>query len=246
MKVIPGVLLGGAMMLVSVGLAVGQGVNPNASGAASSSTSSSGAVEVPGPVDAQGSMQATTDAEAKANADAEQTLNRIRERARKASAKLSATIQKQLADISREIDAEANEKGDVVIAGRIAPEFGMTAAAMMAEQSKFDVGPGELMIAHTLMANSKSNVTLEQLFALHSEGFGWGQIAHGLDLKLGEVTAAMKSESNVAAGRAKADGKPARISSSAKVASTTKAGVHAGPATAGAATNVGVGVKVGN
>jgi hypothetical protein len=101
------------------------------------------------------------------------------------------------------------------------------------------------MIAHTLMANSRTAVTVEQLFLLQREGFGWGQIAHGLNLRLGEVVAAVKSEGNVAAGRAKADGRPAMIHSGTHVNAGTKAGVRAGPATAGAASSVGAGVKVG-
>ncbi|HEY2924068.1 MAG TPA: hypothetical protein VGJ98_03810 [Candidatus Eisenbacteria bacterium] len=255
MRAISGVLLGYALILASVGVAMGQGGDASASGTASSTTRSQGAVEIPGPIDAQGTMQSATKAEADASADAgmkadadakaKAILNTIRERAKNASTKARAKVEKELAEISSQIDAEANGKGDIIVAGRIAPEFGMTGEAMIAEQSKFDTGLGELMIAHTLMANSRTAVTVEQLFLLQREGFGWGQIAHGLNLRLGEVVAAVKSEGNVAAGRAKADGRPAMIHSGTHVNAGTKAGVRAGPATAGAASSVGAGVKVG-
>ena len=261
MKAISGVLLCSALILGSVGAAMGQGSDPNASGAASAGTRSQGTVDVNGPIDAQGNMTSATatkgeasteagmNAESRANADgsasAEANLSAIRERAKNTSAKTRAAVEKQLSEISREIDAEANQKGDVIVAGRIAPEFGMTSAAMMAEQSKLDVGMGELMIAHTLVSNSKTAVTAEQLFSLQHEGLGWGQIAHGLNLRLGEVAAAMKSEGNVAAGRAKADGKPAMIRSGTQVSTNTNAGVRAGRVSAGAASSVGLGVKLG-
>jgi len=244
MRTIPGVLLISALILASVGMALAQEKDPNASGAASAGATSTGAVEVPGPIDAQGNMQAGTDAQANAETDA--TLTSIRERAKKASSKACAAVQKQLAEISRQIDAEADMKGDILVAGRVAPEFGMSAEAMTAEESNLGAGLGELIIAHTLIANSRTAVTADQLFTLHREGMGWGQIAHGLNLRIGELTAAVKSEYNVAAGRAKADGRAAMIHSGTNVSANTKAGVHAGPASAGAASSVGVGVKVGN
>ncbi len=244
MKVLPGVFLGSALILASVGAALGQQADPNVSGTTSSSSGSAGTVNVQGPVDAQGNMQAANNAEAGANAEA--TLNPIRERAKKASMKTCAAVQKQLGEISRQIDAEANEKGDVLVAGRIAPEFGMTAEAMTAEQAQFNTGMGEIMIAHTLMANSKTAVTVEQLFQLHQEGLGWGQIAHGLNLKVSEMAAAMSSEQSVALGRAKADGKVAMIHSDAKVASSAKSGSRAGSSHPGTASSAGVGLNVGN
>jgi hypothetical protein len=248
MKVIPGVFLGSALILASVGVALGQQADPSVSGTTSSNSNSTGTVDVKGPVDAQGNMQTAAGTDAAANTDA--SLDPIRERAKKASAKTCAVIQKQLAQISRQIDAEANEKGDVVVAGRMAPEFGMAPEAMTAEQSQFGTGMGEITIAHTLMANSKTTVTCEQLFQLHKEGLGWAQIAHGLNLRLGDLNAAMNSEMNVASGRVKADGKVAMIHSDTRVASSTraagKAGVQAGSTGVGSASSAGVGLKVGN
>jgi hypothetical protein len=248
MRVIPGVFLGSALILASVGAALGQQADPSASGTTSSNSGSTGTVDVQGPMDAQGNMQATTNTDNGANADA--SLNAIRERAKKASTKTCAAVQKQLGEISRQIDAETNAKGDVIVAGRMAPEFGMTAEAMTAEQSKFDTGMGELTIAHTLMANSKTEVTMEQIFQLHQEGLGWGQIAHGLNLRISELAAAMTSEQNVASGRAKADGKVAMIHSDTRLATSTKAGAKAGAPLGsthvGTASSAGVGLKVGN
>ena len=87
---------------------------------------------------------------------------------------------------------------------------------------------------------------MDQIFQLRDDGLGWGQIAYGLNLKMSEVTAAVKSEGNVAMGMAKADGKPAMIHSGTHIAATQNAGVHAGPASVGTASSVGVGLKVGN
>jgi hypothetical protein len=244
MKVLPSVFLSSALILASVGAALGQQGDPNASGTTSSNSGSTGTVDVQGPIDAQGNMQAATSSESGANAEV--SLNPIRERARKASTKACAAVQKQLGEISRQINAEANEKGDVIVAGRMAPEFGMTPEAMTAEQGRFNTGMGEIVIAHTLMSNSSTAVTAEQLFQLHQEGLGWGQIAHGLNLRISELGTAVSSEQNVALGRTKADGKVAMIHSDTRVASSTKAGMQTGSTHAGAASSAGVGLKVGN
>ena len=124
----------------------------------------------------------------------------------------------------------------------------MTGDALVAEADKFGAGLGEVIIAHTLLANSKTPVTMDQLFALRKDGMGWGQIAQGMDLRLGDIVSAAMSEGKVAQGTAKADGKVSVIHSGATHAGTHAgmgAGVHAGKTGAGAAGSVGVGAKVG-
>jgi hypothetical protein len=221
-------LLGGVLILATAGIALAQG-----------------AVDANGQSSTQAQLKATTSAEAGANADA--SLKPIRERAMKTPAKSRAAVDKRLSEISAQISGEANEKGDVLVAGRIAPEFGLTAEALAAEKTKLDAGLGELVIAHTLAANSKTAVTAEQLFTLHREGLGWGQIAYGLNLRLNEVATAVASEGSVAAGRAKADGKPAMIHTGTRVAAgaTTNTGVRAGQTSVGTSSSLGVGVKTG-
>ena len=243
MKTISGVLLTSALILASAGVARGHETEPKQSGSASSGTISAGTFETQGPVNAQGTVQGATSAGA--GAETQASLNPIRDRAKKASAKAYATVQKELAEISSKVDAAVSKSGNAVVAGRIAPEFGMTAEAMIAEQSKVEAPLGELMIAHTLIANSKVAVTTEQLFMLQREGLGWGQIAHGLNLKLGEVTAAVKSESNIAVGLAKADGKPAAIRSGTQASANTNVSAQAAPIQAGVTNSAGIDVKLG-
>jgi hypothetical protein len=155
-------------------------------------------------------------------------------------------VDKKLTKISGDIDANATAKGKATAAGRVAPEFGMTGDALVAEADQFGAGLGEVVIAHTLLANSKTTVTMDQLFALRKDGMGWGQIAQGMNLRLGEVVSAVMSEGKVAQGTAKADGKVAMIHSGSTQASTHAglgAGVKAGHT--GAAGSIGVGAKVG-
>jgi hypothetical protein len=119
---------------------------------------------------------------------------------------------------------------------------------MMSERGSMDVGLGDLVIAHTLKANAKNEVTTEQLFQLRQEGMGWGQIAYGMGFNLDATTTAVRSEADVASGTLKTDGKVALIGAP-KVKTNTGAnagaGAHAGPIGTSASSNVGLGVNLG-
>jgi hypothetical protein len=248
MKQITGALLGGVLVLASVGIAFGQVSDPAASGAASTTTGTQSTLESkpPGaPTHVQAETQAQTATSAEASADANGALKAVRDRAKGAPAKTREAVEKKLTEISKEIDAEAAAKGHAVVADRVAAEFGMTSETLLAEQNTLNTGWGDLVIAHTLLANAKTPLTTEHLYSLHRSGFGWGQIAYGLNLRLGEVTAAVKSEGGVATGLTKADGKAAMIHSGARVGATTKTSAVAGKTSVGASSGVGVGVKVG-
>jgi hypothetical protein len=196
MKAISAVLLGYALVLSLVGTAFAKG-------------SSEGVVEVRDLRVLQGHADHSADPGAEGNSSA--SLDAIRDRAKGASAKALAKVERKLTEASRQIDAEANQYGDIVVAGRVAPEFGMRSEILAIEQSRLNTGMGDLVIAHTLAASSKRNVTAQQLLELQHEGLTWGRIAHGLDLRVDEVAAAVTSEAHVAAGRAPADGKPAMV-----------------------------------
>ncbi|TMQ57080.1 MAG: hypothetical protein E6K76_11655 [Candidatus Eisenbacteria bacterium] len=151
-------------------------------------------------------------AETKAGDHAKPELEAIRTRARMLSAKqIEATEPKVDAEI-KNVNTEASKEGSKV-PDRLAKQLGMTSDALAAEKAQFNAGFGELMIAHLLLSNEKSTstVTLADLFKMHEDGTGWGQIAHGMGLKLGDLVSAAKSEGRVATGKGKVDTKTPRI-----------------------------------
>jgi len=171
-------------------------------------------------------------------------IERVKERGNKVSAKERESIDKRLDEIERQIENEATTKGDAAVAGRIAGEFSMTADALTAERSQYSRGWGEMLVAHTLMANTKSDVTLADVLQMRNQGTGWAVIAHGLGLKLGDVVPAVKTEGRVALGLAKGDGKPAMIHASSSARAKAGAKVDAGKASSSAGAGVGVGVDI--
>lgn len=135
-----------------------------------------------------------------------------RERGKGVTAKETATIDKDLTTVAKGVDDKAAKDGDATVAGRLASDFGVSSDALLAEKAKYNVGWGDLMIAHTLGSNTLTGVTVDEIMIMRTtDAMGWGGIASGLDLKLGNVVSGVKSEAKVATGTSRADGKPAKI-----------------------------------
>jgi hypothetical protein len=195
---------------------------------------------------------ATTDAQAQADVaatlEAQQRMAAVKDKGAKVSADARAKAEAKLEASAKKTDAEA-QRGEGRVAERLAVEFGMTADALMAEKQELGCSWGELMIAHSLDANTTTEITTAQLVQLRKDGTGWGQIAAGLGLKLGEAVSAAQAESRVAAGLAKPDGKVAVIHGEGAHAGLgaqagANAGVRAGGTQVGANAGAGVGVGV--
>jgi hypothetical protein len=205
-----------------------------------------------GQTQAQGSLeksapaeQANAEAQANAKTEAEVKMAAIVQRGARTSAKTrsdaDAKIQSSVNDVNLKALGEGNEK----VADRLGTEFGTTADAMLAEKQSLGASWGDLMIAHTLEANSKAGLTVEQVYQMKKEGSGWGLIAAGMGFKLGEVVSAAQAESRVANGLVKADGKvhPMNANAAVNAGAGVKGGLSAG---AGVKADAGVGVKVGH
>jgi hypothetical protein len=118
-------------------------------------------------------------------------------------------VDRELAAAAREIDRAS--VGQTRIATFLGAEVGMSPDAILAEQRDLRVSWGNLTVAHTLSASDRGGMTVAQVLFLHDRGMGWGQIAAGLRFKLVDAVQAVNAESLVARGRARADGKAARI-----------------------------------
>ena len=143
-------------------------------------------------------------------------LAEIRTRAREMPASKRESVEKQLLTSSKRVDTDAAKLGEIPVRDRLAAEFGMTPEALAAQREVFKMGWGELMMAHTLVANSNGELTIEQIDALRKEGLGWGELAHGLGLNTTGFVTAVKNEVSVARGTAKPDGKAPVVVSAMK------------------------------
>src|SRR5262245_4920730 len=134
-------------------------------------------------------------------------LAAIVERGAKAPAKARDNADAKIQSSVNDVNDKAVTDGNAKVAERFAAEFGMPAEAVTAEKQNTGMSWGEWMVAHTLHASHAADLTIDEIYLMKKDGNGWSQIAMGMGFKLGDVVNAVRAESRVGAGRAKADGK---------------------------------------
>lgn len=156
-------------------------------------------------------------------------IQRIRDRAKTVDPAEKEKTEKSLRDGATQFDAATAKKDKVEVAGRLAAEFGGIPELYLGEKERLKTGWGDLSIAHTILQSAKTSVTIDQLYDLRQEGLGWGQIAHGLDLNVGEFVKAAnaKGRSTAPAGEAKTERAEAKGAVKANTAAKTNAPAEA-------------------
>lgn len=162
--------------------------------------------------------------EAKAMAD----IQRIRERAKQSTPPEKDPNEKSLRQSAAEVDVATAKKEKVEVAGRLAAEFGGMPEQYLGEKERLKTGWGELSIAHTILSNVQTTVTIDQLYDLRQEGLGWGQIAHGFDMNVGDFVKTAHAKGRAAVGTPGAVGRTERAE--AKPSMNAKASAKAKPA----------------
>jgi hypothetical protein len=197
------------------------------------------------------SAQASANVSAQAAAQMDALRKHIAAGSAKVSAHACADADAKMVTTVNHVNAEAKQSGTSKVAARLAGEFRTSAVALTAERNQLDASWGDLTVAHTIAANSKTDVTAEQLLQLRWEGSSWGHLAAGLGMELGSVVSAVRTEGRVATGLASADGRVSAIHGEGArlggVGIDTRAGVGVGAGAAGADVRVGAGagVKIG-
>jgi hypothetical protein len=198
-----------------------------------------------------GSTQSTTTAEGTAAASVDPKLHErfeaIRQKGEKVAEKSRANAQSRMEATAYQLDETAAQVGDSKISHRLSAEFNTTADALIEQKSELGVSWGQLTIANTLAANSKSGLTASQLLEMKHEGTGWGVIAAGLGFDLNGAVKGVKAEGRVASGLDRADGKVAVIrGEGARAGADASLGAGVRTGNAGAGVGLGAGIKLGH
>lgn len=191
-------------------------------------------LSTPGFSAVEAGARATAEADAAARAE---LAERMEERALRTAASARTRATTRLEAQARKVNQAAASKTEAQMAGRLAAEFGTTPQAVLEEKVVTGASWGELMIAHSLAADARGDgeATAVNLAMLHEAGMGWGAIAAGLGLSLGQAVRA--AQANVAATLAPS----AAIDGAASVST----GAAVGAAGAGVSSSVGAGVGLG-
>ena len=155
--------------------------------------------------------QAQASSETQAKAEVQAKLDAILAKGEKTPAKTRADVDAKLAATTRKVDDNAAKEGEPKTAERLSAEFGLSTEAISTEKQQLGASWGELMILHTIAANTSTDLTPTQIFQMRSAGKGWAQISAGMGLKLGDVVNAAQSEGKIAMGLTKSEGKVAVI-----------------------------------
>lgn len=130
-------------------------------------------------------------------------LGEVRERAESMPSDARRETDKRIAITVERVNQEARDRGQATMTARLAAEFKVTRETLLDDKSEYSLSWGELMIAHTLLANSPAGLGLVDLVQLRREGFGWGAIAFGLQFHMEDFEDMIKAEGRVAMGLSK-------------------------------------------
>ena len=139
------------------------------------------------------------------------SLADVRDRAETMPSDMRRDIDKRIAITVDRVNKEATDKGQATMAARLAAEFHVTTESLLDQKAEHGLTWGEMVIAHTLLANSGTKVALADLAMLRRDGLTWGAIAFGLQFHMEDLEDAIKAEGRVAMGLSKPDGKTAPI-----------------------------------
>ena len=109
-------------------------------------------------------------------------------------------IDRNLEEQVNRLDAEAERRGDVDVADRLATEVGVSADVLRDQRDAFDADWGDLLIAYTALQQSRVPVTIGQVFDLRESGMSWFQIAKTLRIPPGRLMTQVRGETNSLVG----------------------------------------------
>jgi hypothetical protein len=134
-------------------------------------------------------------------------LSAVRARAQMMPIDTRIDVDKRIGATVERVNRQALERGSSAMAARLSAEFSVPKEALLEEKGTLGWSWGEVMIAHTLLANTPKGMAFQDLETLRSDGLSWAAIAYGLRFRMEDFEDAIKAQGRVAMGLTKADGK---------------------------------------
>ena len=133
-------------------------------------------------------------------------LAAIRARAESAATGTLRLYEPRIDAMAAEVDL-ASMRDETLVASRLAVEFGTGVGPIMRERARVASRWSDFMIAHTVKANARRPISLEQILGLRRAGLAWTGIVYGLGLRPIQLVSAVRSQSRVATGLERPDGR---------------------------------------
>jgi hypothetical protein len=127
-------------------------------------------------------------------------LRSIRQRAGSMPVDARIDMDKRIAATIERVNARAAAQTSSAVAARAAAEFSVTSEVILEEKGTHGWSWGEVLVAHTLLANATHGLTAQDLASLREDGFGWASIAYGLQFRMEDFEDAIKEQGRVTMG----------------------------------------------
>jgi hypothetical protein len=131
------------------------------------------------------------------------SMSEIRDRAGSMPGDLRRDIDKRIAATVERVNRDATTTGQARIATKLASQFGITVDALLDVKSERGFSWGELVVARTLLSDSKRAINLDDLGSLRAEGLTWGALAYALGFHLEDLEDAIRAQGRIATGLSK-------------------------------------------
>ena len=131
------------------------------------------------------------------------SLSEVRDRAGSMPIDLRKDTDKRIAATVERVNRDVAATGQARIATKLASQFGITLDALLDVKSDRGFSWGELVVARTLLSDSKRAIDLDDLGSLRAEGFSWGALAYALGFHLEDLEDAIRAQGRIATGLSK-------------------------------------------
>lgn len=92
------------------------------------------------------------------------------------------------------LDEETSRLGDQATAERLSQEFGVTVDVLNQQRTQFNADWSDLLVGYSILEQSRTAVTLEQIFSLRESGQTWTQIARSLRIPPGKLLRSIRTQ----------------------------------------------------
>lgn len=131
------------------------------------------------------------------------SMSEVRDRAGSMPIDLRKDIDKRIAATVERVNRDVATTGQAKIATKLASGFGITLDALLDVKSDRGFSWGELVVARTLLSDSKRTLSLDDLGSLRAEGLSWGALAYALGFHLEDLEDAIRAQGRIATGLSK-------------------------------------------
>jgi hypothetical protein len=131
------------------------------------------------------------------------SMSEIRDRAGSMPIDQRKDIDKRITATVERVNRDVATTGQAKIATKLASGFGITIDALLDVKSDRGFSWGELVVARTLLSDSKRTISIDDLGSLRAEGFTWGALAYALGFHLEDLEDAIRAQGRIATGLSK-------------------------------------------